>query len=141
FVESTRMLTPTGWWESRRLPGSGAGPSPDRLVLGSEGILGIITEAWMRIQDRPTFRATAGVTFPTWEAGYEATRRIAQAKLWPANLRLLDPELAKGSAGLDGSQSVLIIGFESSVISQRANVQFAIEIARGAGGTIDDDEI
>ena len=40
--------------ESRRLPGSGAGPSPDRLMIGSEGTLGIITEAWMRLQDRPT---------------------------------------------------------------------------------------
>ena len=66
------MLTPRGWWESRRLPGSGAGPSPDRLVLGSEGILGIISEAWMRIQARPTYRATAGVTFDSWPAGYEA---------------------------------------------------------------------
>ena len=53
FVESIRMLTPRGWWESRRLPGSGAGPSPDRMVIGSEGILGIVTEAWMRIQKRP----------------------------------------------------------------------------------------
>ena len=56
FVESTRMVTPQGVMESRRLPGSGAGPSPDRLVLGSEGTLGIITEAWMRLQDRPVFR-------------------------------------------------------------------------------------
>ena len=46
FVESVRMVTPAGVWESRRLPGSGAGPSPDRLAIGSEGILGIITEAW-----------------------------------------------------------------------------------------------
>ena len=53
FVEATRMVTPAGIWESRRLPGSGAGPSPDRLVIGSEGILGIITEAWLRIQARP----------------------------------------------------------------------------------------
>ena len=53
FVESVRMITPRGWWESRRLPGSGAGPSPDRMVIGSEGILGIISEAWMRIQRRP----------------------------------------------------------------------------------------
>src|SRR5215204_6070273 len=50
FVESIRMLTPAGWWESRRLPGSGAGPSPDRMVIGSEGILGIVSEAWVRIQ-------------------------------------------------------------------------------------------
>ena len=55
FVESTRMVTPSGIIESRRLPGSGAGPSPDRLAIGSEGILGVITEAWMRLQDRPYF--------------------------------------------------------------------------------------
>ena len=60
FVESVRMITPAGWFQSRRLPGSGAGPSPDRMVIGSEGIYGIITEAWMRIQRRPVFRATAG---------------------------------------------------------------------------------
>ena len=57
FVESIRAVTPRGVWESRRLPGSGAGPSPDRMLLGSEGTLGVITEAWMRLQDRPTFRA------------------------------------------------------------------------------------
>src|SRR4029077_6815793 len=52
LVESTRMLTPKGVFESRRLPASGAGPSPDRLVLGSEGILGVITEAWVRVQHK-----------------------------------------------------------------------------------------
>ncbi len=141
FVESTRMLTPTGWWESRRLPGSGAGPSPDRIVIGSEGTLGIITEAWMRVQQRPRFRATAGVTFDTWEAGYEAARRIVQAKLWPANLRLLDPEIARGSAGMDGTLSLLIIGFESGEIPQEWGIEQAVSIARDAGGKVDDDDI
>src|SRR5262249_8987154 len=55
FVESLRTVTPRGVIESRRLPGSGAGPSPDRMMIGSEGILGIITQAWMRLQDRPKF--------------------------------------------------------------------------------------
>ena len=68
FVESIRAITPRGDWESRRLPGSGAGPSPDRALLGSEGILGIITEAWMRLQDRPTFRASATARFATFDA-------------------------------------------------------------------------
>src|SRR5262249_41490557 len=142
--ESARMLTPSGWWEPRRLPGGGgggAGPDPSRLVIGSEGILGVITEAWMRIQARPVFRATAGVTFPTWEAGYEATRRIVQTKLWPANLRLLDPELARDSAGLDGGTALLIIGFESAELPQEWPVRQAVAIARDSGGTIDDDEI
>ena len=114
FVESIRMLTPKGWWESRRLPGSGAGPSPDRMVIGSEGIFGVISECWLRLQKRPVFRGTAGVVFADWAQGAEATRQVVQAKLWPANLRLLDPAEAQQSAGLDGKQSLLIIGFESA---------------------------
>ena len=47
FVESVRVVTPSGTFETRRLPSSGAGPDPNRLVLGSEGMLGVITEAWM----------------------------------------------------------------------------------------------
>ena len=141
FVESIRMLTPAGWWESRRLPGSGAGPSPDRMVIGSEGVLGIITECWLRLQSRPVYRATAGVVFDDWAAGAEATRQVAQAKLWPANLRLLDPAEAQLSAGLDGSRSLLIIGFESAVLPQGEYIRQAVEIARGAGGTVADEDI
>ncbi len=141
FVESVRMLTPRGWWESRRLPGSGAGPSPDRMVIGSEGILGIISEAWMRIQRRPEYRATAGVTFDSWAAACEAVRAVVQTKLWPANLRVLDPAEAHRAAGLDGSQALLIIGFESDGLSQRHNIAEAVAIARECGGRVDDDEI
>ncbi len=141
FVESTRMITPAGWWESRRLPGSGAGPSPDRMVIGSEGIFGIVTEAWMRIQRRPVFRATAGITFPSWEAGYDAVRQIVQAKLWPANLRILDPAEAGRAAGMDGDRSLVIVSFESAELTQRHNIAQAVEIARGAGGTVDDDDL
>jgi len=141
FVESIRMLSPAGWWESRRLPGSGAGPSPDRLVMGSEGILGIISECWLRLQARPTFRASAGVAFADWAAGAEATRQIVQAKLWPANLRLLDPAEAAQSAGLDGTQSLLIIGFESARVPQGAFIHEALAIAREAGGQVDDDAV
>ena len=118
MVESVRMITPTGEWESRRLPGSGAGPSPDRIVIGSEGTLGIITEAWMRVQARPVFRASAGVTFPTFAAGAEAARRIVQTKLWPANCRLLDPVEAAAAAGMDGTVALLVLGFESAEVPQ-----------------------
>ena len=137
FVESVRMCTPQGWWESRRLPGSGAGPSPDRMVIGSEGILGVITEAWMRVQARPVFRATAGITFDSWAEGSDAVRQIAQAKLWPANLRILDPAEAKRAAGLHGGQALLIVSFESAELSQRQAIDDAVSIARGAGGHID----
>ena len=94
LVESVRAITPRGEWESRRLPGSGAGPSPDRLLIGSEGVLGVITEAWVRVRPRPRFRASAGVLFPTFEAGATAVRALSQSGLYPSNCRLLDPDEA-----------------------------------------------
>ena len=64
FVESIRTVTPAGTMESRRLPGSGAGPSPDRMIIGSEGALGVITEAWMRLQTGPASGAAPCSAFP-----------------------------------------------------------------------------
>jgi alkyldihydroxyacetonephosphate synthase len=66
---------------------------------------------------------------------------VVQAKLWPANLRLLDPAEAQQSAGLDGTRSLLIIGFESADLPQGEYIRQAVEIARSAGGQIDDDAV
>src|SRR6185295_16708277 len=107
FVESLRVVTAAGTLETRRLPGSGAGPSPDRLFIGSEGTLGVITEAWMRLQSRPVFRAAASVAFDDFLAAAQAARAIAQAGLFPANCRLLDPGEAE-LAGVGGGKSVLL---------------------------------
>jgi alkyldihydroxyacetonephosphate synthase len=114
LVESVRAISPAGEWQSRRLPGSGAGPSPDRMLLGSEGILGVITEAWVRVRPRPMFRASRAVRFPSFLAGADAVRAVAQSDLDPANCRLLDPlEAAQTGAG-DGRHAVLLLGFESA---------------------------
>lgn len=116
FVESIRTMTPAGVMESWRLPGSGAGPSPDRLMIGSEGTLGVITEAWMRIQKRPEFRVSRSVTFDSAATAFRAVRAIAQSGLNPANCRLLDPgEAALSGASLDGSW-VLVLGVESAIL-------------------------
>jgi alkyldihydroxyacetonephosphate synthase len=137
FVESLRVLTPAGLVETRRLPASGAGPSPDRLFIGSEGILGVITEAWMRLQDRPTFRAGASLRFAGADGflrGAEAVRRLAQSGLHPSNCRLLDPEEAQTSGAGDGSHAVLVLGFESADHPQEAKLARALELCRDAGG-------
>jgi alkyldihydroxyacetonephosphate synthase len=73
------VVTPAGTLESRRLPGSGAGPSPDRMFIGSEGILGIITEAWVRLRKKPTFRTSASVRFKTFFDGADAVMLGAMA--------------------------------------------------------------
>ena len=114
LAESVRVVTPVGVSESRRLPGSGAGPSPDRMFLGSEGALGVITEAWMRLQDRPRWRSTASVTFDEWNTAVSATRAIAQAGLYPTNCRLLDPAEAMLNAGTKVAGGLLVLGFESA---------------------------
>lgn len=141
FVESTTMLCPSGRFETRRLPGSGAGPSPDRMVLGSEGTLGVITESWLRLQKRPVFRASLGARFSSWEKGTEAVRAIVQTKLWPANLRILDPVEAMLNAGLDGKDSLLILGFESGDYSQQSSIDIAADIVRDHGGNFEQDDI
>jgi alkyldihydroxyacetonephosphate synthase len=138
FAESLRVVTPAGVNESRRLPGSGAGPSPDRMFLGSEGILGVITEAWMRVQDRPTFRASASVRFPSFEAGVAAARAIAQAALFPANCRLLDPGEAASSAAVTDNSALLVLGFESADHPVDAWSARAVELCRDHGGEIPD---
>jgi alkyldihydroxyacetonephosphate synthase len=139
FVESLRVVTPSGVVETRRLPGSGAGPAPDRLFIGSEGALGVITEAWMRLQDRPRFRASASVGFPGADGfarGAEAVRLLAQSGLNPSNCRLLDAlEAANSGAGDD---AVLLVAFESADHPLDAWIARALEIAAAAGGVLPD---
>ena len=138
LVESIRAVTPTGVWESRRLPGSGAGPSPDRMLLGSEGALGVITEAWMRVQDRVRWKASAAVHFNSFRAGVEATRALSQAALFPTNCRMLDPGEAMLSAGVSDGSALLVLGFESADHPISAWMERAIEIVADHGGTLPD---
>lgn len=134
FVESMRVVTPAGVSESWRLPGSGAGPSPDRLFLGSEGTLGVITEAWLRVQERPTHKASTTVRFADFGAALTAVRALAQSGLHPANCRLLDPGEALLSAAGDGTDSILVLGFESAGQPVEEPLAGAVEIARAHGG-------
>lgn len=136
FVESLRVVTPAGAIESRRLPGSGAGPSPDRMFIGSEGTLGIITEAWMRLQDRPKFRAGASVTFSDFAIGAKAVRAISQAGLYPANCRLLDPGEAANAGANQGEAAVMVLAFESADHPLEPWMKRALECCADHGGTI-----
>jgi alkyldihydroxyacetonephosphate synthase len=138
LVESMRVVTPSGISESRRLPGSGAGPSPDRLFLGSEGILGVITEAWMRLQDRPRFRASAGAHFVSYDDGVAATRALSQSALFPTNCRLLDAGEALTTTGAGVGGALLVLGFESADHPVDAWMARAVELVADHGGTIPD---
>ncbi len=136
LVESLRVVTPRGVMATRRLPASGAGPSPERLLLGSEGILGVITEAWMRVQERPRHRGSASVRFADFSGGVAAARAVAQSHLYPSNCRLLDPlEAVMNGVPADGG-AVLLLGFESSDHSPEAKLRRAVELAEACGGAL-----
>lgn len=135
LVENIRMVSPAGITESRRLPGSGAGPSPDRLTIGSEGIIGIVTEAWMRVQDRPIYRASIPVMFNDYYKGAEAVRALSQSWLFPTNCRLIDAAEAAGVAG--GKQAMLIVGFESADHPVDGWMERALELVSDYGGEFD----
>ena len=134
LVESVRAITPRGLWESRRLPGSGAGPSPDRALIGSEGILGVIGEAWMRVRPRPEFKASCGVEFGNFLAAAGAVREISQSGLYPSNCRLLDATEAGMTGAGSGEKSLLVLGFESAHHPVDEPMRLALDVALEHGG-------
>ena len=134
LVESVRVVTPVGVVETRRLPASGAGPSPDRLFLGSEGTLGVITQAWLRIRPRPIWRSGGAVRFASFESGVSAARALSQSGLEPSNCRLIDPVEAMLSGAGDGSAAILVVGFESADHPVDSWASRALEIVKDHAG-------
>ncbi len=135
FLEAADALTPSGAWVSRRLPGSGAGPSPDRMLAGSEGALGVIAKAWVRVAPRPSHRSSAGVRFERFVDGVECVRALSQSGLHPSNCRLIDAAEARFTMSGDGSFALLVLGFESSDHEVDFLMDRALEICAQHGGS------
>jgi alkyldihydroxyacetonephosphate synthase len=141
FVEATRLVTPAGVIQTRRLPGSGAGPAPDRVVIGSEGTLGVITEAWVRLQATPRFRASASARFGDFHRAVACVRALAQSGLNPSNCRLLDPLETVFSGVGDGRSAILVLAFESHDHPLHAWMARALELVADHGGQYDRDAV
>jgi alkyldihydroxyacetonephosphate synthase len=104
------------------------------MLIGSEGILGVITEAWMRVQDAPSFRESAAVLFDSFGSGAQAVRALSQSGLHPSNCRLLDPgEAALTGAAPDG-RALLVLGFESADHELGPWMARAVELCADHGG-------
>ncbi len=137
-VESLRVVSPRGTLETRRLPGSGAGPSPDRLFAGSEGTLGVITSAWMRVVPRPAYRRSAAVWFEQFLDAANAAQGVVQAGLWPANCRVVDAGEAQLTGVGDGSRHLLVLGFENANHRVDAWMEEALRCTAEFGGISDE---
>jgi alkyldihydroxyacetonephosphate synthase len=91
MVVSLRVVTPSGEIVTRRVPASAAGPDLDQLLIGSEGVLGVITEATLRVHPQPAVQSYRGILFRQFEDGLAAIRSILQSELAPTVVRLSDP--------------------------------------------------
>lgn len=134
FVQSVRMISPSGIMQTRKLPGSGAGPSEERLISGSEGIFGVITEAWLRVQDLPKYKRTQSVSFASFKDAVEACRQVAQSGLHPSNARMVSPLEALSNGLGNGTDTVLILGFESHDHGIEVWMERALTICKDLGG-------
>jgi alkyldihydroxyacetonephosphate synthase len=99
--------TPQGAIHLPPLPASAAGPDLRQVILGSEGRLGIITEATVRVRPIPEKENFYGVFFHDWEDGVEAVRKAAQENLPVSMLRMSDPQETQTTLILSGKDDLV----------------------------------
>lgn len=147
--------TPGGVLKLPCFPASAAGPDLRQVFLGSEGRLGIITTATVRIRKRPEVEFFNGIFFHSWEDGAAAIREIAQEKTNVSMLRLSDADETETTLILSGKdrlvgyaergleilsydhqRSLLVIGFTGDRRGVHYARQRAFEIARSHGGLL-----
>jgi alkyldihydroxyacetonephosphate synthase len=90
-------------------PRAAVGPDLTQLFVGSEGTLGVITSARLRVHPAPTAERRAAYGFSTWDAGIDACRRILRRGATPAVLRLYDEAEAQRAHGTAGDIAVLLV--------------------------------
>lgn len=155
WLVAARVATPSGEWRTKPFPASAAGPDLNHLVAGSEGTLGVITEATVKVHRKADARDFVSFMFRDFESGANAVRRITQAGLPVATLRLSDAnethfygsfrhvvkpskvqELALGALGKAGFDHpcVLMVGFEGDAGTVRTAWRHVLSLATRNGG-------
>ena len=102
LVTQLRMITPEGELSTLQTPHTAAGPSLRELAIGSEGVLGVIPEATVRVRRLPTSERYETWMAEGWEAGCEAIRELAQDEALPDVIRLSDEQETRMSLALSG---------------------------------------
>ena len=133
FLVALTAALPDGTLATSRLaPRTAAGPQVHTLMLGSEGTLGVVTEAWLRVRRVPATRKMASLAFASFAAGLEGVRRMAQAGALPDCVRVYD----EGDTGIvfrsldpapSGSVGLLVVEGDEGLVPARFNR--AVELA------------
>ncbi len=92
MTQSVRVATPRGTIETRNVPATAAGSSLLQLLIGSEGTLGVITRATMRVRRLPKTKEYRALLFKNFASGVAAIRLMLQSGIVPATVRLSDEE-------------------------------------------------
>jgi len=127
--------TPRGTLQIATFPASAAGTDLREMVLGSEGRLGILTEATVRVSPLPQREEFHAVFFPTWEQAHDAVRALAQAKLPLSMLRLANPIETLTTLTMAGH--VRLIGLLETYLGWRGCKQQKCLLMLGASGQSD----
>ncbi len=112
MVQAIRLVSPEGIIETRDTPAAATGPSLLQLLVGSEGVCGVITEATMRIHPRPAVQDYRGFLFRTMEDGLAALRDLVQHGPHPTIARLSDPAETAAFAAMAHKHSGLRAALE-----------------------------
>lgn len=96
MLVSVRMVTPSGTVEKNcEVPRISSGPDIFQMILGSEGVLGVITEAVFRVRSLPAAQLYGSLVFPDFESGVACLREVRRQRCAPASIRLVDNEQFK----------------------------------------------
>ena len=141
FVVGLRVALPDGTLaESRLAPRTAAGPQLHQLFIGSEGTLGVVLEAWLRVRPVPPARLFASLEYDSFETGLEGVRRMAHAGALPSAVRVYDDaDVAIAFRNLEpqpvGPVGVLVAEGDAVLTPQR--LERAVELAGGRASAHD----
>jgi len=106
LVSSVRMLAPAGEISTLETPHTAAGPALRELVIGSEGVLGVIPDVTVRVRPAPSARRYEAWMAESFAAGAEIVRALAQGPGLPQIIRVSDEEETEGTLALNGPRGL-----------------------------------
>ncbi|HEX5982933.1 MAG TPA: FAD-binding oxidoreductase [Solirubrobacterales bacterium] len=152
LVSSVRMLAPAGEIATLETPHTAAGPALREVVIGSEGVLGVIPDVTVRVRPAPAVRRYEAWMAESFAAGAEIVRSLAQGPGLPEIIRVSDEEETEGTLALSGPRglggklfdrylgarrrrggALMIVGFEGDEESVARRRALTVRALRGGG--------